>query len=223
MLGFVRLQLPGGKTTRLSHGNLIGRGDGAHLPIDDPAVSRVHAQIIRRHRGLCLIKRGGPLVVNGQICEVVRLRGGQLVELSPATTIEVLEVVDGAEVPSGDTTHRTVTFLKLTARFESVEITRPDLPAPVVLTGKQAAIIIELVRMGEPVHWYRIARRVWPKPADRSLDDHKERLCRIWHTTLGRLRGSLERAGIRPNLVFTSGGTVRLALLKADVLQDETE
>jgi hypothetical protein len=106
--------------------------------------------------------------------------------------------------------------LRIEARFDSVHIHREGRP-PLVLSGRGARIVSELVCMGGPVPWQVLAAEVWsghsePRVLRRRLD-----------VNLARLRSRLREAGVRSDLVRSNGaGQVELVLHDADRVEDRT-
>ena len=215
-------QGPDGRTASFGHDDIVGRSD---LGLGgDLRVSRQHAQVQRRPEGLCLIRLRGTLTNKGRVAIRVRLKPGVVIALSLDSSLTVLEVEDGPPVAFGDATQPPPLPLKITARFESVEIAGGALPEPLVLTGKGAAIVIELVRYGEPAPWFRIAKRVWPRRAKESSEDQRARVKKSWYTALKRLRDQLSTSGVRDNLVLSRGdGMILLTLLPLDEVRDESD
>lgn len=106
--------------------------------------------------------------------------------------------------------------LRIVARFDSVHIHRGD-RTPVVLNGRGARIVSELVSFRGPVGWQILAGEVWP--------DHSEPevLRRRLDVNLGRLRARLRSAGIRADLVRSDGaGQVELLLYEGDAVEDSS-
>lgn len=73
---------------------ILGRGEGRHPKIHDPAVSRVHAILFYGEDGLTctdLESRHG-LWLDGRRVPWARLKEGDSVRLGPFTTVEVLHI-----------------------------------------------------------------------------------------------------------------------------------
>ena len=81
-----------------------------------------------------------------------------------------------------------------------------------VLSGLPAKLVSELAEIGHPVGWEVVAAELWP-----GLDAHLLR--RRWDKSLAKLRTKLRAAGIRPDLVRSSGGQVSLVILDGDCLE----
>jgi len=80
-----------------------------------------------------------------------------------------------------------------------------------VLNGKPAQIISELISMEVLAPWYVVAGEIWPRTRDLKI------LRRNWDQCLNRLRKKLREGGIRDNLVNADGtGNIELFLLPGD-------
>ncbi|MBT9558178.1 MAG: winged helix-turn-helix domain-containing protein [Myxococcales bacterium] len=104
--------------------------------------------------------------------------------------------------------------LRIVARFDTVHLQERD-QTVLTLDGVGARIISELGLLGGPVRWEVLAAELWPgAPA--------ERLRTRLDTAIMRLRAALRDAGVRPDLVRTTGtGHVELLLHPRDELVDE--
>ncbi len=219
----VVFQTADGAAHRLVHGDVIGRDPGAALALPDRRISVAHAAIALRPRGLALLSLRGEVRLGRRRVDDVLLDVGQRFVLPDGTALVVVEVDHGTGALPLDATDRpAVAPLTVTARFEVVEITGGDLARPVVITGIGALILCALIRAGEPTHWYRIARQVWPPAPGRGGAAHKEAIRARWYQATARLRRELEAAGVRP-LVTTRAGTVALTLLPGDRVLDDAD
>ncbi len=109
-----------------------------------------------------------------------------------------------------------LTPLWIVARFDSAHIHRAE-HAPLVLGGRGARLLSELVAFGGPVAWQVLASEVWPEAADPDVLRHR------LDVNLGRLRSRLREAGIRADLVRSDGaGQVELVLCQGDTVEDQT-
>ncbi len=105
--------------------------------------------------------------------------------------------------------------LRILARYDTVHIQRRVDPV-LVLTGRSARLVSELVTMGQPCDWESLARQLWGE-ADRHV------LRRRWDMQLSRLRDKLRASGVRTNLVRPDGtGLIELVLGPSDEVVDET-
>lgn len=95
---YARLTLPGGDTVALGPGDFIGRLSCAALSLDDARISEAHALISLRGRELKLLGLRGSFAVDGQPCDQVVLRAGQVIEPAPGLRLIVDEVRLPAEV-----------------------------------------------------------------------------------------------------------------------------
>lgn len=106
--------------------------------------------------------------------------------------------------------------LRIVASFDTVHIHRSDGDV-VLIAGKLARVLSELVAVGQPIAWEELARPQWPHIPDREL------LRRRWDTLLNRLRDRLREGGLRGDLVSsTRVGLVELVLREGDVVEDKT-
>lgn len=147
-------------------------------------------------------------------------RGGAISVVHDGSTVRV-----GAEsarfllVPNrgSDTTAiaaATSTPLSLIAWFDTVEIHREGLPA-VTISGVGARLLSELVAYDGPVEWQVAAREVWTDGVE--LEELRHR----WDVSLARLRAKLREAGVRADLVRSTGaGLVQLVRYASDRFDD---
>lgn len=106
--------------------------------------------------------------------------------------------------------------IRLVAWFDTVHLHRGG-GAPLVLTGLQARLLSELVSVGAPIGWEEVAAVLWPTVTDRV------QVRRRWDICLARLREHLRDAGVRPDLVRSTGsGLVELLLHASDAVEDRT-
>lgn len=106
--------------------------------------------------------------------------------------------------------------LRVVAQFDTAHIHRREHP-PLVLGGRGARIVSELVSFGGPVAWQVLAGEVWPDFPDPAVLRHR------LDVNLARLRSRLRGAGIRPDLVRSDGaGKVELVLCEGDTVEDRT-
>lgn len=106
--------------------------------------------------------------------------------------------------------------LRIVASFDTVHIHRSD-GEVVLIAGKLARVMSELVAVGQPIAWEELARPQWPHIPDREL------LRRRWDTLLNRLRDRLREGGLRGDLVSsTRVGLVELVLRVGDLVEDKT-
>lgn len=106
--------------------------------------------------------------------------------------------------------------LRLVARYDTVHL-QVEGTTVVALEGVAARILSELVLMAGPVHWQVLAGEVWRDGEDR----HKLR--RRIDVGLTRLRKQLRDAGVRTDLVRTTGtGHLELVLHDDDEVVDAT-
>lgn len=106
--------------------------------------------------------------------------------------------------------------LEIVANYDTVHVRREGHPA-VVLNGRQARIVSELVTIGAPCSWESIAPSIWPDAEDRN------HLRRKWDITLAKMRSKLKAKGVRPGLVQADGkGNFELVLNPGDRVTDNT-
>ncbi|MBL8681105.1 MAG: hypothetical protein JNK05_18120 [Myxococcales bacterium] len=140
------------------------------------------------------VSDGDALSVQGKTArfELVENRGSETTAMAPATSAP----------------------LRLVAWFDTVEIHRDGMPA-VTISGVGARVLSELVAFDGPVEWQVAAREVWSDPIDADELRHR------WDVTLARLRAKLREAGVRADLVRSTGaGLVQLVRYPSDVLED---
>ena len=106
--------------------------------------------------------------------------------------------------------------LTITAYFDTVHLARAG-AQPVVVSGLQARVLSELVATRAPLGWEDLAAGLWPEIPDRDA------LRRRWDVLMVRLRGRLREAGVRPDLIQSTGvGLVELVLRPDDRIEDRT-
>lgn len=106
--------------------------------------------------------------------------------------------------------------LHLVAHFDTVHIYRPGEPA-LVLGGKPARLLSELVALDGPVGWPVLAELLWPDESDPAT--LRTRL----DVVLSRVRRKLRACGVRDDLVTADGsGTVGLVLHPHDTVENRT-
>lgn len=110
---------------------------------------------------------------------------------------------------------RVDTPLTLIARYDTAHFQREG-EATLVLTGRPARVLCELVSFARPVPWELVAREVWSEVADRNA------LRRVWDRTLWTLRARLREGGLPKDLVHPdSKGNIELVLRPGDRVLDE--
>jgi len=108
---------------------------------------------------------------------------------------------------------RLYTNLQILDREGTVHIHHEGQPS-LVVNGKPAQIISELISMSALAPWYVVAGELWPNAEDEFV------LRRNWDQTLIRLRRKLRDGGVRDNLVHADGtGNVELFLLPGDLVE----
>jgi hypothetical protein len=141
---------------------------------------------------------------------------GKTLRLGAREVRFVLVDVDGATTTPGAGAGLE-TPIQLVAWYDGVEIHR-DGRAPLTISGVGARILSELVSVGGPVGWQVVAREVWREP---DVDTHELR--HRWDVTLARVRARLKEAGVRSDLLRSTGaGLVQLVKYPADVFEDRT-
>ncbi len=106
------------------------------------------------------------------------------------------------------------TPMHLIAWYDTVEIHRENCPA-VTIGGVGARLLSELVAVEAPSEWHVIARELWKDPTEPDELRHR------WDVTLTRLRAKLKEAGVRADLIrSTGGGLVQLVRYPSDRLDD---
>lgn len=150
--------------------------------------------------------------------------GGEPHPLRPGESFKVggteLTLVDVPLTSAGQTPTRieggVQTPLRIVAQFDTVQIHRVDRP-PLVLSGRGARIVSELVSLAGPAPWQLLAGEVWPDHPDPNVLRHR------FDVNLARLRARLRGAGVRTDLVHTDGaGQVELLLVPGDSVEDRT-
>lgn len=154
----------------------------------------------------------------------VQLRGEEARPLEPGDEFAVgrhtVQLVDVPLSSAGHTPTRVEggvhSPLRIEARFDTVHIHRKDRP-PLVLSGRGARIVSELVCMRGPVGWQTLAGEVWPGHPEPGVLRHR------LDVNLARLRSRLREAGVRSDLVRSDGaGQVELLLHDGDSVEDRT-
>lgn len=141
---------------------------------------------------------GEVLVAGGARWEVVELA---LTQAGPDATRQRGEVAPALEI---------------VAWYDSVHLRRAG-EGVVVLSGRAARLVSELVAMPGPVPWRTLAGQLWPEEEDGEL--LRGRL----DVVLSRLRRTLRAHGIREDLVRTDGtGMVELVRYPQDVIEDHS-
>lgn len=98
MRACVWVRSPAGQEVALGSGDIVGRAWSSALVVDDPRVSEAHALVSLRGDRLRLLALRGRFVVDGQVQTDCDLRPGLVVELSPDSHLEVLDVFLPTEV-----------------------------------------------------------------------------------------------------------------------------
>ena len=154
----------------------------------------------------------------------LQLQGDAPRPLRPGETFQVggreLTLVDVPLTSAGQTPTRVEggvqTPLHIVAQFDTVQVHRADRP-PLVLSGRGARIVSELVSFAGPAPWQLLAGEVWPDQSDAGVLRHR------LDVNLARLRARLRGAGVRADLVHTDGaGQVELLLVPGDSVEDRT-
>lgn len=147
-----------------------------------------------------------------------RPRGGTAAEVTPGQTWTLEErTFRAAWVPvstSGATPTASVGRLRpplvVRARYDSVTFERDDEIA-LVLSGRNAQLMSELIAFDGPVRWETLAGEIWGRDADPR--SHRPKL----DVTLGRLRRQLAAVGLPRDLVRSDGsGHLELVLEPRD-------
>lgn len=223
-MAHVVFELKDGSLCRMEHGDQIGRSPRAALTVDDRRVSEAHAQISQRGSGLTLLALRGEVWLDGEPVRESRLRMGQTYELPGGHTLFVADVDHHTGTLAAEATERLDDPpLEIVAQFETVTLSGGGLTEPVVLTGLKALVLIELIRAGEPVHWHRLARRIWPIERGQSVEEHKESVRARWYQLTARIRQQLLRAGLERPLVLANAGILVLATLPEDSVVDASD
>ena len=148
----------------------------------------------------------------------IRLEGGEGARIEPGDswevagfTVEAVEVaLPEAGTPATVISERLYTNIRVVDREGTIHI-HPDAGESLVLNGKPAQIISELISMDVLAPWYVVAGEIWPRIRDLKI------LRRNWDQCLNRLRKKLRDGGIRDNLVHADGtGNIELFLLPGD-------
>lgn len=139
---------------------------------------------------------------------------GDGVELTVGAKTARFELVENRGSETTAMAPATSTPLRMIAWFDTVEIHRDGMPA-VTISGVGARVLSELIAFDGPVEWQVAAREVWNDPIDADELRHR------WDVTLARLRAKLREAGVRADLVRSTGaGLVQLVRYPSDVLED---
>ena len=148
----------------------------------------------------------------------IRLSGQERVQLTAGASFEVagfsVSVIDVPLPEAGITetvvSNRSYTTLQIIDRDGTIHI-HPQGKRSMVLNGKPAQIISELLCMEVLAPWYVVAGEIWPRTRELKV------LRRNWDQCLNRLRKKLREGGIRDNLVNADGtGNIELFLLPGD-------
>lgn len=222
---------PGASEWRLADGTLrevgpaavFGRGPAAHLRIDDPRVSTVHAELSWRPEGLTLLARGGRLRVDGRGVLQVLVTPGLRVELAPGLVLEAVTVERCADQVVPDTDGRRTR--RYAVGETSTVVFDPDLPPQGWLLGGVAGhLLASLVRAGERGEaWDVLACRLWPDdariratPAWTSIDERRLRNRFDQHLRMLRLQLDGLKA---PPAVEVTGGVVRVHIPPEELIE----
>ncbi len=135
----------------------------------------------------------------GDVIDVAGLRVGAVaIPLAEAASAATL----GGSLP-----------LRIVADFDTAKVQQGQ--ALAVIAGVPARILCELVALGGPATWELLAGEIW------GSDVEREQLRTRFDMGLSRLRKRLRQAGVRPDLVVTTGtGHVELVLREGDVVED---
>jgi hypothetical protein len=138
--------------------------------------------------------------------------------LTPGEPIEV----DGRSLPTStvvarsfaDTEHGELSApLTIRCFHDAVQLESPGREM-VVLSGNAARIVCELAACGCPLSWQELARSI-------SGDAEAQTLRRRWDSQLYRLRATLRKANLNPDLVAADGnGLVYLVVRSVDTVID---
>lgn len=151
-----------------------------------------------------------------------RARGGATLDVAggseitiAGTPIRFVEVeIDGSVTTAG--AGAVEAPLRLVAWYDGVEIHRDGRP-PLTFGGVGARILSELVTLEGPAEWHVIAKEVWREPVEMPELRHR------WDVNLARIRARLREAGVRGDLLRSTGaGYVQLVKYPADVFEDRT-
>lgn len=151
----------------------------------------------------------------------IRLAGSEREQIEPGMSWEVAGFTVRAEdVPLPEAgisetvvSHSQYETLQIVDRDGTIHIHRKN-QRSLILNGKPAQIISELVMMEVLAPWYVVAGEIWPRTKDAKV------LRRNWDQCLNRLRRKLRGADIRDNLVHADGtGNIELFLLPGDTVE----
>ena len=151
----------------------------------------------------------------------MRLRGQERAQIASGDRWEVagftIEAISLSLPEAGMTetvmSERPYTTMRIVDRDGTIHL-HPEHKPSVVLNGKPAQIISELICMEVLAPWYVVAGEIWPKTRDLKV------LRRNWDQCLNRLRRKLRSQGIRDNLVHADGtGNIELFLLPGDEIE----
>ncbi len=225
MAAYVVFELSDGRREWLRDADQIGRGPKVVLNVPDRRVSAVHAHVSHRRSGLTLFA-WGPVHLMGQPVTEVTLAVGQVFRLPGTERLTVVELHNtsrgGAVVD--DTEKIDMSSVVITASNSAVVVSGGGLRVPMPITGKAALAIIHLIKLGEPVPWYRVAKRVWPRQTGSlSVADHKNEIRARWDAALYRLRDKLKNHGLSRPLLLSNDGTLMLAMLPGDQIVDNAD
>lgn len=130
-------------------------------------------------------------------------------------TVRLLHVPITGAATADTIVERAAAPFTIVARYDTAHVQREG-EATLVLTGRPARVLCELVSFGRPVPWEMVAEQVWGAQRDRLA------LRRVWDRTLWSLRDRLREGGLPPDLVHTDGkGNIELVLRPGDRVSDE--
>jgi hypothetical protein len=142
-----------------------------------------------------------------------RLEAGRIFEIAGFSVQVVAVPLPEAGMTETVVSERPYTTLQIIDRDGTIHIHVKG-RASLVLNGKPAQIISELLSMEVLAPWYVVAGEIWPRTRDLKI------LRRNWDQCLNRLRKKLRDGGIRDNLVNADGtGNIELFLLPGDTAQ----
>lgn len=224
MTSYIRVSLPDGRQLKLYHGDEIGRSGWAALKLDSRRIPESHARVSHRREGFVLQTLRGTIFVDGRAVPEILLEAGQTVVLADGTPVRVDEVHLGDDRQAPDTTmYAEIPPLRLVVGIRTVTLEGGGLVESVVLTGKAHALVSTVIAYGQPVPWYWVARRLWPKPDGVSSDDHKGAIRARWDQTVYRTRRMLQRAGLPREVLVSTGGNIVIGLLPGDEVTDAAD
>ncbi|MEL6345272.1 MAG: FHA domain-containing protein [Myxococcota bacterium] len=151
----------------------------------------------------------------------LRIKGGVSEAITPGGSWEIAGFtvqVTPVPLPEAGVTEtiiseRTYQTMHIVDRDGTIHV-HPENRASVVLNGKPAQIISELMSMEVLAPWYVVAGEIWPRTRDMKV------LRRNWDQCLNRLRRKLRQGNIRDNLVHADGtGNIELFLLPGDTVE----